>query len=65
METLLAFARRHWFYSLLVLLGFGTFIWANLTGRRLLGDDNESTENINGTRSHSGGRSGHGVYYHK
>ncbi|WP_324671184.1 hypothetical protein [Hymenobacter sp. GOD-10R] len=61
------FLRQLWsirYYAFLALLGYGTFVWAGLTGTRLLGDDNESTENINGNSS-SGGRAGHGTYYHK
>ncbi|WP_400193968.1 hypothetical protein [Hymenobacter sp. B81] len=42
-------------YAALMLLALGGFVWAGLHGTRLLGDDNESTENLNGT---GGGRSG-------
>jgi hypothetical protein len=52
------------YYAVIVLLGYGTFVWAGLTGTRLLGDDNESTENLNGNRL-AGGRAGHGIYHHK
>jgi len=52
------------FYALLALLGYGSFVWAGLTGTRWLGDDNESTENVNGN-SHSSGHVGHSTYYHK
>lgn len=54
-------------YALLLLLATAGFVWAGLTGTRLLGDDNESTENLNGTGGarHSGGHGGRGLYFHK
>lgn len=56
--------RHHKFYVAFVLLAFGTYVWASLHDYRLLGDDNESTENLNGS-SHSGGHGGRGLYFHK
>lgn len=59
--------RKLGLYAVLMLLAFGGFVWAGLTGTRLLGDDNESTENLNGTggaRS-SSGHGGRALYYHK
>ena len=53
------------YYLVVALLAYGTFVWAGLTGHRLLGDDNESTENLNGTGSHGSGRHGRGLYFHK
>jgi hypothetical protein len=52
-------------YAVLALLAYGGFVWAGLHGIRFLGDDNETTENINGTGGHSSGRVGHANYYHK
>jgi len=57
------FALRY--YLVAALLAYGTFVWAGLQGRRLLGDDNESTENLNGTGGHSRGHGGRGAYFHK
>ena len=53
------------YYLVFVLLAYGTFVWAGLHGHRLLGDDNESTENLNGTGTHGSGRAGRGLYFHK
>ena len=54
------------YYLVAALLAYGTFVWAGLHGRRLLGDDNESTENLNGNGgSRTGGRGGRGLYFHK
>lgn len=56
------------FYALL-LLPLAWFAWGGLTGTRLLGDDNESTETVGnggqGFRSGSGGSAGHARFYHK
>jgi hypothetical protein len=53
-----------WF-ALFLLLPLGLLLWADATGTRLLGDDNESTETLNapGTRGHS--HAGRGLYFHK
>ncbi|SFQ00598.1 hypothetical protein [Hymenobacter arizonensis] len=51
------------FYSLL-LLPMAWFAWGSLTGRRLLGDDNESTETLGNTAGRRGS-SGHARFYHK
>ncbi|KUG08532.1 hypothetical protein [Solirubrum puertoriconensis] len=55
------------YYIVVALLAFAGFVWAGLRGNRLLGDDNESTENINGYRSGGSGGSGTrtGRFYHK
>ena len=51
-------------YALFLLLPLGVLMWANATGTRLLGDDNESTETLSNARgSHSSG--GHARFYHK
>ncbi|UOG76291.1 hypothetical protein MTX78_06740 [Hymenobacter tibetensis] len=52
------------YYALAAALAYGTFVWAGLRGTRLLGDDNENTENLNGNSSH-GGSGGHARFYHK
>ncbi|TGE25362.1 hypothetical protein E5K00_09290 [Hymenobacter aquaticus] len=52
-------------YAALALLAYGSYVWASLHGIRLLGDDNETTENINGTGSHSSGHAGRSSFYHK
>ncbi|MCC3160522.1 hypothetical protein LJ737_25015 [Hymenobacter sp. 15J16-1T3B] len=58
--------RHHKFYALTVLLAFGLYAWASLNGRRLLGDDNEITENINGSGgTRAGGHGGRSLYFHK
>ncbi|GAA4374856.1 hypothetical protein [Hymenobacter koreensis] len=57
--------RKFRLFAAVALLALGGFVWAGLTGTRLLGDDNESTENLNG---YGGARSGGGSgvrYYHK
>ena len=51
-----------WF-ALFLLLPLGVLVWANRTGTRLLGDDNESTETLNAAGSNSHG--GRGLYFHK
>lgn len=58
--------RHHKFYVAFVLLAFGTYVWATLHDYRLLGDDNETTENLNGNGgSRAGGHGGRSLYYHK
>ncbi len=57
---------RH--YALLLLLPLGWFAWGTLTGTRLLGDDNESTETLAAPGPgghHSGGHGGYSRFYHK
>ena len=63
-EFLLDTVRPLRLYALLLLLPLGWFAWGGLTGTRLLGDDNESTETLS---NGSGGRSssGHARFYHK
>lgn len=59
--------RKLGLYALVMLLATAGFVWAGLNGTRWLGDDNESTENLNGSggpRS-SGGHGGRSLYYHK
>lgn len=51
------------YYVVAALLVYGAFVWAGLSGTRLLGDDNENTENLNGNSNHSSG--GHARFYHK
>jgi hypothetical protein len=51
------------FYALFAALVYGGFVWAGLSGIRLLGDDNEAEQNLNGTRSHGSG--GRASYFHK
>ena len=54
--------------ALLLLLPLFWFAWATATNTRILGDDNESTEELNGPagRTHHSGRSYHSSgYYHK
>lgn len=56
------------YYAVAVFVALGLFIWANLTGTRLMGDDKESVEGANGyyRSGHvSGGRSGYSRFYHK
>ncbi|WP_045689077.1 hypothetical protein [Hymenobacter sp. AT01-02] len=53
------------YYAALALLGYGAFVWSGLHGWRWLGDDNDSTENINGTGGHSSGSHGRSTYFHK
>lgn len=52
-------------YVALVLLAYGGYVWAGLTGTRLLGDDVQSRETVNGTRHGNSFSGGHGAYYHK
>jgi len=62
-------AIRRWpVYAGLAALGLGLFGWAGLSGYRLLGDDNESSETERGGPGSSlSGRAhgGHGTFYHK
>ncbi|QDK78991.1 hypothetical protein EXU85_10380 [Spirosoma sp. KCTC 42546] len=56
------------YYVVVALLALGGFVWAGLTGTRLLGDDNESIENKQGYyggSGHSGGSRGYSRFYHK
>lgn len=52
-------------YALFLLLPLGVLMWANATGTRLLGDDNESTETLNAPGARSHGSGGHARFYHK
>lgn len=64
LEQLWNFLRPVRLYALLLLLPLGWFAWGTATNRRLLGDDNESTETLNA--SSPGRRSGgHARFYHK
>ena len=53
-----------WF-ALFLLLPLGLLLWADATGTRLLGDDNESTETLNAPGTGSHGHGGRGLYFHK
>jgi len=66
LQSLFRFLRPVGLYALLLLLPLGWFAWGTLTGTRLLGDDNESTETL-GAGGSRGGRStiGHARFYHK
>jgi hypothetical protein len=64
----MTFLRKLGLYAVLMLLAAGGYVWAGLQGHRLLGDDNESTENLNGSGGRTGGggyRGGHSSFYHK
>jgi hypothetical protein len=63
-QHLLKFLRPVRFYALLLLLPLAWFAWGSFTGTRLLGDDNESTEQLNSPGGRSGS-SGHARFYHK
>ena len=64
LEQLWNFLRPVRLYALLLLLPLGWFAWGATTSRRLLGDDNESTETLNASSpGHRGG--GHVRFYHK
>jgi hypothetical protein len=52
-------------YAGVVALTLGAFVWFGLHGTRLLGDDNESTETLNGPSGRTHGGSGHARFYHK
>lgn len=52
------------FYVLFAALTYGGFVWAGLSGRRLLGDDNEAEQNLNGNGG-SHGSGGRATYFHK
>jgi hypothetical protein len=66
LQQLLRFLRPVGLYALLLMLPLGWFAWGSLTGTRLLGDDNESTETLS-AGGPGGGRStvGHARFYHK
>lgn len=51
-----------WF-ALWLLVPLAVLVWANVRNARLLGDDNESTENIEPNRGPRS--SGHARFYHK
>jgi hypothetical protein len=55
------------YYVVAAMVMLGVFAWAGFTGRRLLGDDNESQETTNGYYGRSGYSGGHGTsrFYHK
>ena len=54
------------YYVVAALVALGVFMWAGLTGMRLMGDDNESVENQNSYYGNSGHSGGHGSrFYHK
>ncbi|OGX83210.1 hypothetical protein [Hymenobacter coccineus] len=54
------------YYALLLLLPLGWYVWGTATGTRLLGDDNESTENLGAPGTRGGhGSAGRGLYFHK
>ncbi|MBF9140188.1 hypothetical protein [Hymenobacter properus] len=67
LANLFRFLRPVAFYAVLLLLPLGWFAWGTLTGTRLLGDDNESTETLGASGGGGGGRSsvGHARFYHK
>lgn len=68
MRNFLASFRLIRVYALLLLLPLGWFAWGLLTNRRLLGDDNESTETLGASSSgshRSGGHGGYARFYHK
>lgn len=52
------------YYVLGALLAYGTFVWAGFSGTRLLGDDTESVENLNGNGGRHGS-GGHARFFHK
>ncbi|NVO32001.1 hypothetical protein [Hymenobacter lapidiphilus] len=52
------------FYALFAVLVYSVFMWASLSGHRLLGDDNEAEPNRNGT-ARTGGSRGRVMYFHK
>ena len=53
-----------WF-ALFLLLPLGLLLWADATGTRLLGGDNESTETLNAPGTGGRGHGGRGLYFHK
>ena len=59
-----SFFRNVLFYTLLI-APLGWFAWGSFTVKRLLGDDNESSEAAQGTTGRSGSSSGHARFYHK
>lgn len=50
------------YYAMCLLAVTGIYSWAELTGRRIMGDDNVYQEAAAGTARRAGG---HGFYYHK
>lgn len=48
------------YYIIAVSVFFAVYVWAGVTGTRLIGDDNDSKEEPNG-KSHSSGNG----FYHK
>jgi hypothetical protein len=62
---LLNFLRPVRFYALLLVGPLAWFAWGSYTGTRLLGDDNETTEALNGPAGRTGGSSGHAHFFHK
>ena len=53
------------YYALACLLVMGLFAWTQVSGVRLLGDDTESVQNVNGHRSSSPHHGGRSYFYHK
>ena len=69
---MISFLRNLWLavrrvpaYAALLLLALSGFAWLGWQGRSAWGDDNESTEAVDGPGSRSHGHSGHVRYYHK
>ncbi len=59
-------ALRRWpLYAALAALGLAVFTWAGLSGHRLLGDDNESSDTELAGPPRAGGHGGAGHFYHK
>ena len=61
---MLAALRSLRFSALLLLLPLAWFVWATATNTRILGDDNESTEQIGGSAGRTHARGFHGRSYH-
>ncbi|UFH56806.1 hypothetical protein [Spirosoma sp. KNUC1025] len=55
------------YYVVAVIVALGLFVWAGLSGTRLLGDDKEKTDSKNSYYGSSGRSGGHGYsrFYHK
>jgi hypothetical protein len=64
LSALLAALRSLRFAALLLLLPLGWFVWGAVTNNRLLGDDNESTEELSGPSGSNHARGYHGRSYH-
>jgi hypothetical protein len=64
LSIVLAALRSQRFFALLLLLPLAWFVWGTATHARLLGDDNESTEELNGPSGGSHTRGYHGRSYH-